>query len=542
MTVNRPHIFSASLDQKRAADVTGSLAAGEGHGIKPGKSPAEFSLRSADILTYGQRGKVTVSSFPYRTRGIAAVLSARTIPVLALMAEFVLVAAASFGASLLYQNYAFGNLPFAEFYWAAALLLTSMLVVPCGLARDYAVTRLLQRPEQLRSVVLHWNSAYLLFAFILFISHATDFYSRGSLIAQYAGGLGAAIGLRLVLARLIGFSLRRGIIGGKRTVLVGEAAGIDNIARQLRAAEPGLDILGMVRLPAGIERVEFREPSDMLRDVNEAAAAGADLARKAPLDYVLISMPWSDEHRIRMMVESLASVPASIHLASDNRAAWTHLHAPSTVGKLPTLRLSRASLSLRDRVLKRSFDLIVGSALLLVCLPAFAVIALCIKLDSKGPVFFRQRRHGFNHREFRIFKFRTMTTLDDGAVIRQATRDDARITRVGRFLRRTNIDELPQLFNVLAGQMSLVGPRPHALAHNSEYGEKIRLYAKRHNVKPGITGLSQIKGYRGETQAIEKMIKRVEYDLHYIDSWSLLLDMQIMLLTAFSRKSFQNAY
>jgi Undecaprenyl-phosphate glucose phosphotransferase len=529
MTVNRPHSFSAH-------------PAGDGQGIKAAKSAAELSLRSADILSYGQRGKVTVSSFPYRTRGIAAVLSARTIPVLALLAEFVLVAAASFGAGLLYHSYVFGSLPFPEFYFAATLLLTSMLVVPCGLARDYAVTRLLQRPEQLRSVVLHWNSAYLLFAFILFISHATDFYSRGSLIAQYAGGLGAAIGLRLAFARLIGFSLQRGVLGGKRVVVVGEAAGVDNIARQLRAAERGIDILGMVRLPGGSDRGEFRDQTDALRDVNEAAAAVEDIARRIPLDYVVISMSWSEEHRIHTMVERLASVPAGIHLASDNRAAWTHLHAPSTIGHLATLRLSRAPLSLRDRVMKRSFDLIVGSALLLVCLPAFVVIGLCIKLDSKGPVFFRQRRHGFNQREFRIFKFRTMTTLDDGAVIRQATRDDARVTRVGRFLRRTNIDELPQLFNVLAGQMSLVGPRPHALAHNSEYGEKIRLYAKRHNVKPGITGLSQIKGYRGETQSIEKMIKRVEYDLHYIDSWSLFLDMQIVIFTAFSRKSFQNAY
>ena len=225
MTVNRPHIFSTSFGQKRPADMTGSLAAGEGQGINAGKPPLEPSLRSADILSYGQRGKVTVSSFPYRTRGIAAVLSAQTIPVLALIAEFVLVSAASFGAGLLYQNYAFGNLPFTEFYFAAALLLTSMLVMPCGLARDYAVTRLLQRPEQLRSVVLHWNSAYLLFAFILFISHATDFYSRGSLIAQYVGGLGVAIGLRMAaLARLISFSLRRGALGGKRVVLVGEAA------------------------------------------------------------------------------------------------------------------------------------------------------------------------------------------------------------------------------------------------------------------------------------------------------------------------------
>jgi exopolysaccharide biosynthesis polyprenyl glycosylphosphotransferase len=253
-------------------------------------------------------------------------------------------------------------------------------------------------------------------------------------------------------------------------------------------------------------------------------------------------MPWSEEHRIRALVESLATVPAGIHLAPDARGSWTHPLLPSRVGSLCTMRLSRAPLTLRDRVLKRTFDLAVGTLLLAVCLPIFAVIGLCIKLDSKGPVFFRQRRHGFNQSEFRIFKFRTMSTLDDGAVVQQATRDDARITRVGRFLRRTNIDELPQLLNVLAGQMSLVGPRPHALAHNNEYGEKIRLYARRHNVKPGITGLSQVKGFRGETDSIDKMLKRVENDLLYIDNWSIFLDIKIMFLTVFSRKSFQNAY
>jgi Undecaprenyl-phosphate glucose phosphotransferase len=267
-----------------------------------------------------------------------------------------------------------------------------------------------------------------------------------------------------------------------------------------------------------------------------------DIARRSVLDEVIVSMPWAEEARVRALVENIATVQAGIHLAPDARAAWTHPLTPSRVGPLSTMRLSRAPLTLRDRVLKRAFDLVFGAMLLLLCLPGFALIGLIIKLDSKGPVLFRQRRHGFNQSEFRIFKFRTMTTLDDGAVIQQATRDDARITRIGRFLRRTNIDELPQLLNVLMGQMSLVGPRPHALAHNNEYGEKIRLYAKRHNVKPGITGLSQVKGFRGETDSIEKMLKRVEYDLRYIDNWTIFLDIKIMLLTILSRKSFQNAY
>jgi Undecaprenyl-phosphate glucose phosphotransferase len=401
---------------------------------------------------------------------------------------------------------------------------------------------LLLRGEQLRSVFLHWNTAYLLFAFILFISHATDFYSRGSLIVQYVAGLGMGAGLRLALAPLIGYCLRRGLLGGKRVAVVGEAGSVASIARQLRADGNGVDVLGMVRLPTLLERSDSRDPTDSHRDVRDAAAAVEEIARKTVLDEVIISMPWSEESRIRVLVESLATVPASIHLAPEGRAAWTHFLAPSSVGPLSTMRLSRAPLTLRDRVVKRAFDLIAGSAILLACLPLFLLIAICIKLDSRGPVMFRQRRHGFNQHEFRIFKFRTMTTLDDGDVIRQATRNDMRITRVGRFLRRTNIDELPQLFNVIAGQMSLVGPRPHAVAHNNEYSEKIRLYARRHNVKPGITGLSQVNGLRGETDSIEKMRHRVEADLHYIDNWSLFLDIKIMVLTISSRKSFQNAY
>ena len=162
-------------------------------------------------------------------------------------------------------------------------------------------------------------------------------------------------------------------------------------------------------------------------------------------------------------------------------------------------------------------------------------MALLIWLETGRPLFFRQRRYGFNQQEFRIIKFRTMTTLDDGDVVRQARRNDPRITRFGRFLRKWNIDELPQLINVLKGDMSLVGPRPHALSHNREYEQKIALYARRHNVLPGITGWAQVNGFRGETDTDEKMKRRVDHDLYYIDNWSLWLDLRILLLTLFSR-------
>ena len=172
----------------------------------------------------------------------------------------------------------------------------------------------------------------------------------------------------------------------------------------------------------------------------------------------------------------------------------------------------------------------------------FIAVAILIRLDSDGPVFFVQRRYGFNQQPFRIIKFRTMRTLDDGPVIARATKNDPRLTRIGRFLRRWNIDEIPQLFNVLTGDMSLVGPRPHALAHDHEYEQRIALYARRHNVKPGITGWAQIHGCRGEVDTEEKMQKRLEHDLFYIDNWSLWLDLQIILRTVLSPAGYRNAY
>lgn len=216
--------------------------------------------------------------------------------------------------------------------------------------------------------------------------------------------------------------------------------------------------------------------------------------------------------------------------------------ALARVGGMYTIRLARTPLTRKDQFIKRAFDLTAASTLLLLASPFLFLIALLIKLDSKGPAIFRQRRNGFNQHEFRVFKFRTMTTLDDGPVIQQATRNDRRITPIGKILRATNLDELPQLLNVITGDMSLVGPRPHAVAHNNAYEERIRLYARRHNVKPGITGWAQVRGYRGETDSIQKMRDRVEHDLYYIDHWSLFFDIRILLMTLFSLRSYRNAY
>jgi Undecaprenyl-phosphate glucose phosphotransferase len=254
----------------------------------------------------------------------------------------------------------------------------------------------------------------------------------------------------------------------------------------------------------------------------------------------VISLPWSDAARIHAILEGLATVPAAAHLAPDQ--LWAGNPIPARVGRMQTIRLARAPMTLKDRILKRASDIVTASLLLVAASPLLALIALAIKLDSPGPVVFRQRRNGFNQQEFRVLKFRTMRTLDDGTVIPQARPNDRRVTRVGRILRGTNLDELPQLVNVITGDMSLVGPRPHAVAHNNEYEEKIRLYARRHNVKPGITGWAQVNGYRGRTDSIDKMRQRVEHDLYYIDHWSLMFDIKILLMTLLSPSSYRNAY
>lgn len=194
------------------------------------------------------------------------------------------------------------------------------------------------------------------------------------------------------------------------------------------------------------------------------------------------------------------------------------------------------------RVLKRTEDLLLGLLFLGLCALPMLLIALAIKFTSKGPVLFRQPRHGKNGVEFNVLKFRTMRAMETGANVAQAQRNDPRITEVGAFLRRTSLDELPQFINVVRGEMSLVGPRPHAIAHNLLYRTKILEYMRRNKVKPGITGWAQVNGYRGETDTLDKMVARVEHDLIYIRSWTLWLDIKIIFLTVFGRKVRQNAY
>jgi Undecaprenyl-phosphate glucose phosphotransferase len=257
---------------------------------------------------------------------------------------------------------------------------------------------------------------------------------------------------------------------------------------------------------------------------------------------VHLALNWASWSDAKQLVSELRALPVPVRLMADRNAQDILQYKQRRVCGAVSFELQRAPLSSHERAIKRLFD-IAGSALgLLVLAPLFLVVSAAIRIDSPGPIVFRQKRGGFNGRAFHILKFRTMRVLEDGPVVTQAKRDDERVTRLGRWLRRSSLDELPQLINVLRGDMSLVGPRPHALAHDDQYRALISTYPFRHYVKPGITGWAQVKGFRGETPTINLMRGRVDLDLWYVGNWSFWLDLRILLRTAHEFCRSPNAF
>lgn len=269
---------------------------------------------------------------------------------------------------------------------------------------------------------------------------------------------------------------------------------------------------------------------------------GVELGRAGEFDIVYVALPLAAQSRIDSILRILGDTTVDVHLVPDF-FIYNLMNARLTnVGTMQTISVYESPMSGLSSVSKRIEDFVGASLILMGIAIPMLIIALLIKLDSSGPVFFKQKRYGLSGKAINVWKFRSMTVADNGPVVKQATKGDARITRLGGFLRRTSLDELPQFINVLQGQMSIVGPRPHAVAHNEQYRALVDFYMMRHKVKPGITGWAQINGWRGETDTLEKMEKRVEFDLQYIRDWSILLDIKIIFLTLFKGFVNKNAY
>jgi Undecaprenyl-phosphate glucose phosphotransferase len=364
-------------------------------------------------------------------------------------------------------------------------------------------------------------------------------FSRGWMVLFFLVGLSAILLARCLFVRTVAGASQAAAIATKSVFLIGTGPQVEKFLRHYEPWQHGARIVGCRFLTSPPDGLAPDIRQELLARDLEAAVQSA---RHLEPDAFFVLTPWNATEVINKCTETLLALPVEFHLCPDE-VLYTFTSAQlGRIGPITSLQLTRLPLSRFEILQKRVFDVVLSAIALVIFTVPLAIIALLIKLDSSGPVFFIQRRHGFNQDQFPIIKFRTMGTLDDGAVVPQATRGDPRVTRIGRWLRRWNIDEIPQLFNVLKGDMSLVGPRPHALSHNFEYERKISLYARRHNVKPGITGWAQIHGLRGETNTDEMMRKRVEYDLYYIDNWSFALDLGILVQTVISRSAYRNAY
>ncbi len=421
----------------------------------------------------------------------------------------------------------------------AGLVIGVLFAMPNASRSAYSIESLLSFRQDLRRTFTLWNIAFLSAFGIGFIVKASAEFSRGAALLFYVVGFVSVVLARLALRRAAREIAHRGVAALRQVFLVGRETDVEAFHHRCEDIESGLRIIGASLLrDDGANGDRSRRQQELSEDIRLAVS----VARfKRPED-VFIMLPWSDKETIERCVDAFLTLPASIHLDPEKILSRFEDLKVSRLGPVMGLNLVREPLSVLEVLSKRVFDIVASAVGLLLLAPFFVLVAVLIKLDSKGPTLFLQRRYGFNQEPFLILKFRSMTVNASHGEFQQATKDDVRITAIGRLLRRWNIDELPQLFNVFLGDMSLVGPRPHALAHDRAFEEKVALYARRHNVKPGITGWAQVNGLRGETSTEELMRRRVEHDLYYIDNWSFWFDLKIILMTLFSSKAYRNAH
>jgi len=432
---------------------------------------------------------------------------------------------------------------FAWYYVGSIVGIAIMSMLAFQIADIYQVQAFRGHEKQYMRLAAAWSVVFLIAIGVSFFAKAGDQFSRAWLGAFYVLGLLALIGFRRALFLLVRRWTRQGRLD-RRTIVVGADGNGEALLKALAAQrDSDVRVIGVFD-----DRNDDRSPPTCagvpkLGTVDDVL----EFARKTRVDLVIFALPISAESRILHMLKKLWVLPLDIRLSAHSNKLRFRPRSYSYIGTVPVLDVFDRPIADWDIVMKWLFDKILGTLALIALSPLMALIALAIKLDSKGPVLFKQRRHGFNNELVEVYKFRSLyAEHTDANARKQVSKNDPRVTRVGRFIRKTSLDELPQLFNVVfTGNLSLVGPRPHAInakAAEHSYDEAVDGYFARHRVKPGITGWAQIKGWRGETDSQEKIQRRVEHDLYYIENWSLLLDIYILLRTPFAVFSMQNAY
>jgi putative colanic acid biosynthesis UDP-glucose lipid carrier transferase len=455
-----------------------------------------------------------------------------SVELLAMVADVATIVLISLICGLCYQFQASGTPGEIGKSFGSAILVSALFISVMKIRGMYRPTELLVLRNQIRAVCLAWSSVFLLLAGTVFALKIGHEISRGTSMLFAVFGLIALTVDRSILRDLVAKGLAGKRFSGRNIVLITDHSQMSAslfhtltglgfcVERHFIFPPPGSDARRRERLVAKV--IEHIRGSDVREIV-----VGADPNR------------WSE---LRTLVAELRVQPFPVSFIPLGTASEIFRRPFRELGNAVCVELQRGPLTSLEHAAKRSMDVLFAGIALTALLPLLAVVAVAIKIDSPGPILFRQRRCGFNGRCFQIRKFRTMSVLEDGPSIIQAQFADKRFTRLGTWLRRTSIDELPQLLNVLEGSMSLVGPRPHAVAHDNEFDKIVRNYAFRQRVKPGLTGWAQVNGYRGPTPTAASIERRVEYDLWYIDNWSLGLDLAILLRTPIEILHARNAY
>ncbi len=471
----------------------------------------------------------------------SSVISPKVFAGLVRLAETALIAATGFMTAALYV--AEPDLSNGPQYIVAPLLGALAAGAAWQLLGLYRIPAFTSLASRLPRLMLGWMSTIaLLVATLFFLKIGSDF-SRVWLTLWFATGFTAIVALRITVQAIT----RRALADGRfarRAVVYGSSNYAEQLLRALEA-----DAASDVRI-CGVfdDRDDERSAPSVAGYPKRGGKADlVTFCRNNRVDMVLIALPLTADERIAELKMQMAVLPADVRIAASASPLKFSKHTYSYVGSVPMIDITDRPMSDWGILAKSLFDKAVAGVALVLLAPVMATVALAVRLESKGPVLFRQKRYGFNNELIEVLKFRSMyTDRCDAGAAKLVTKDDPRVTRIGRIIRKSSLDELPQLFNVLTGQLSLVGPRPHAVqaaAAGRLYPDVVDGYFVRHKVKPGITGWAQVNGWRGETDTQEKIQKRVEYDLYYIENWSLWLDIQILARTPGSLlANRENAY
>ncbi len=429
------------------------------------------------------------------------------------------------------------NVPFDRKYGVLASLVMALGALLLPSPKSFGSQMMVGRAPLVFSTLLRWAILVLI---LLLIGYATKFSEEFSRLVTLTWALVTPAGL--LLSALMLHELMRRVLhdeaSARRAILAGCNETSQSLAHRIRTTpELGMRIEGFFD-DRGRERLGVNEEVVLLGRLSELAT----FVRAKSVDVIFIALPIRHIARVLELLDDLRDTTASIYYVPDLFMFDLIQARTGEISGIPVVAMCETPFYGYRGVVKRLFDIVVSSLCLVVLSPLLLAVALLVKFSSPGPVIFKQRRYGLDGHEIHIYKFRSMVVMEDGASVTQARKDDERITPIGRFLRRSSLDELPQLLNVLQGDMSLVGPRPHAVAHNEQYRKLIKGYMIRHKVLPGITGLAQVNGCRGETSRIEEMQARVQYDLEYLRRWSALLDLKILFLTLVNVFRDEKAY